>query len=68
MDEFINYLDIEMFFWLEFYLLSYVGVLLIVFYDCYFLDKVVNEVYELSCKKMIYYKGNYFKYLELKVE
>ena len=68
LDEPTNHLDIETLSWLESYLPSYAGALLIVSHDRYFLDKVVNEVYELSRKKMTHYKGNYSKYLELKAE
>lgn len=68
LDEPTNHLDIDTLSWLENYLPGYSGALLIVSHDRYFLDKVVNEVYELSRRKMHYYKGNYSKYLELKAE
>ncbi|MCH3198763.1 ABC-F family ATP-binding cassette domain-containing protein [Enterococcus faecium] len=68
LDEPTNHLDIETLSWLENYLQSYTGALLIVSHDRYFLDKVVNEVYELSRRKMRHYKGNYSKYLDLKAE
>lgn len=68
LDEPTNHLDIETLAWLENYLPSYSGALLIVSHDRYFLDKVVSEVYEISRHKMRYYKGNYSKYLELKAE
>jgi len=66
LDEPTNHLDIETLSWLESYLQSYDGALLIVSHDRYFLDKVVNEVYEISRKKISHYKGNYSKYLDLK--
>ena len=68
LDEPTNHLDIETLSWLESYLQSYTGALLIVSHDRYFLDKVVTEVYELSRKKMRHYKGNYSKYLDVKAE
>lgn len=68
LDEPTNHLDIDTLSWLENYLPSYSGALLIVSHDRYFLDKVVNEVYEISRHKMRYYKGNYSKYLDLKAE
>ncbi|EOL43612.1 ABC-F family ATP-binding cassette domain-containing protein [Enterococcus caccae] len=68
LDEPTNHLDIDTLSWLENYLPTYSGALLIVSHDRYFLDKVVNEVYEISRHKMRYYKGNYSKYLELKAE
>ncbi|AIM25281.1 ABC-F family ATP-binding cassette domain-containing protein [Melissococcus plutonius] len=66
LDEPTNHLDIETLAWLETYLSSYTGALLIVSHDRYFLDKIVTEVYELSRKKLNYYKGNYSDYLKLK--
>lgn len=68
LDEPTNHLDIETLAWLENYLQSYTGALLIVSHDRYFLDKVTTEVYELSRKKMRHYKGNYSKYLDMKAE
>ncbi|KAF1295685.1 multidrug ABC transporter ATP-binding protein [Enterococcus sp. JM4C] len=68
LDEPTNHLDITTLAWLENYLQNYTGALLIVSHDRYFLDKVANEVYELSRKKMRHYKGNYSRYLELKAE
>ncbi|MGL4697159.1 ABC-F family ATP-binding cassette domain-containing protein [Enterococcus larvae] len=68
LDEPTNHLDIETLSWLEGYLPNYSGALLIVSHDRYFLDKVVTEIYELSRRKMHYYKGNYSKYLKLKAE
>lgn len=66
LDEPTNHLDIETLNWLENYLQLYHGALLIVSHDRYFLDKVVNEVYEISRQKIAHYKGNYSKYLTLK--
>lgn len=66
LDEPTNHLDIETLSWLENYLQAYTGALLIVSHDRYFLDKVVNEVYEISRQKISHYKGNYSKYLDLK--
>lgn len=68
LDEPTNHLDIETLAWLENYLQSYTGALVIVSHDRYFLDKVATEVYELSRKKMRHYKGNYSKYLDMKAE
>lgn len=68
LDEPTNHLDIDTLSWLENYLQGYTGALLIVSHDRYFLDKVVNEVYELSRQKMRHYKGNYSRYLTLKAE
>ncbi|MGF2943058.1 ABC-F family ATP-binding cassette domain-containing protein [Enterococcus xiangfangensis] len=66
LDEPTNHLDIETLAWLEDYLQGYSGALLIVSHDRYFLDRVVNEIYELSRDKIRHYTGNYSRYLDLK--
>ncbi|WP_338434325.1 ABC-F type ribosomal protection protein [Ligilactobacillus saerimneri] len=63
LDEPTNHLDIDTLTWLENYLQAYHGALLIVSHDQYFLDKVVNEVYEISHHHSAYYKGNYSHYV-----
>lgn len=66
LDEPTNHLDIETLSWLEQYLSGYDGAILIVSHDRYFLDKVVNQVYELSRNLIKKYVGNYSKYLDQK--
>ncbi|EAH2094916.1 ABC-F family ATP-binding cassette domain-containing protein, partial [Listeria monocytogenes] len=66
LDEPTNHLDIETLAWLETYLQNYHGSLLIVSHDRYFLDKVVNQVYEISRTKIDYYKGNYSSFVNQK--
>ena len=68
LDEPTNHLDIETLGWLENYLQNYRGALLMVSHDRYFLDKIVQEVYEISRRKMSHYKGNYSRYLDQKAE
>ena len=68
LDEPTNHLDIETLSWLENYLKNYRGALLMVSHDRYFLDKIVEEVYEISRRKMSHYKGNYSRYLDQKAE
>lgn len=68
LDEPTNHLDIETLSWLEQYLQSYDGAILIVSHDRYFLDKVVNQVYEISRNVITKYPGNYSFYLEKKAE
>lgn len=68
LDEPTNHLDIDTLSWLEGYLQSYPGAILIVSHDRYFLDKVVNQVMELSRTSIKKYTGNYSKYLEQKAE
>lgn len=66
LDEPTNHLDIDTLSWLEQYLQSYDGAILIVSHDRYFLDKVVTQVYEVSRKQIQRYTGNYSSYLDQK--
>ncbi|MDX5476095.1 MAG: ATP-binding cassette domain-containing protein [Bacillaceae bacterium] len=68
LDEPTNHLDIETLSWLESYLQSYPGALLIVSHDRYFLDKVVSIVYEISRNQSAKFLGNYSSYLQAKAE
>ena len=68
LDEPTNHLDVKTLFWLEEYLSSYKGALLIVSHDRYFLDKTVSGVWELENKTLSVFKGNYSKYKVLKAE
>ncbi|MBE1557018.1 ABC-F family ATP-binding cassette domain-containing protein [Sporosarcina limicola] len=63
LDEPTNHLDIETLGWLEKYLVSYEGAILIVSHDRYFLDEIVTIVYEVSRRKVTKYTGNYSAYL-----
>lgn len=64
LDEPTNHLDIDTLSWLEGYLASYPGAIVIVSHDRYFLDKTVSIVYEISRHKMKKYHGTYSKFLE----
>ncbi|RTR27559.1 ABC transporter ATP-binding protein [Robertmurraya yapensis] len=66
LDEPTNHLDIDTLSWLEGYLQGYDGAILIVSHDRYFLDKVVNQVYEISRLHISKYTGNYSAYLDQK--
>ena len=66
LDEPTNHLDMATLAWLEDYLQSYKGALLIVSHDRYFLDKVVNQVFELRHHQLHIYKGNYSFYTKEK--
>ncbi|WP_144481507.1 ABC-F family ATP-binding cassette domain-containing protein [Cytobacillus oceanisediminis] len=66
LDEPTNHLDIDTLSWLEQYLQGYAGAILIVSHDRYFLDKVVNQVYEISRHQLTKFPGNYSSYLEQK--
>lgn len=68
LDEPTNHLDNKMSDWLENYLRSFRGVLLMVTHDRYFLDKVTNHIWEIDGGKVYYYNENYSGYLERKAE
>jgi len=66
LDEPTNHLDIETLTWLENYLRHYPGAILVVSHDRYFLDKLVNKIYEISRGVSHRYTGNYSAYLQQK--
>lgn len=68
LDEPTNHLDNKMSDWLENYLRSFRGVLLMATHDRYFLDKVTNHIWEVDGGKVYYYDENYSGYLERKAE
>lgn len=63
LDEPTNHLDIDTLTWLESYLIGYPGAIVIVSHDRYFLDKIVNTVYEVAHQTTTKYFGSYSKYL-----
>jgi ATP-binding cassette subfamily F protein uup len=65
LDEPTNHIDAETVAWLEEYLLSVPGALLMVTHDRYFLDRVVNRIVELDRRQLVNYPGSYGRYLEL---
>ncbi|MCI1822510.1 MAG: ABC-F family ATP-binding cassette domain-containing protein [Megasphaera sp.] len=64
LDEPTNHLDMEMLEWLESYLLSYGGGILIVSHDRYFLDRVTTSILEMENGTITKYKGNYSRYIQ----
>lgn len=68
LDEPTNYLDMETLTWLENYLKSYIGAILVVSHDRYFLDSLVTTIYEIDKTKTVRYKGNYSQYIDQKSE
>jgi ATP-binding cassette subfamily F protein 3 len=66
LDEPTNYLDIPTLTWLENYLRTYRGAILVVSHDRYFLDAVVNTIVEIERHEAKRYTGNYSKYIETK--
>ncbi len=68
LDEPTNHLDMESIEWLESYLKSYKGIVLIVSHDRYFLDHVATKIVEVEDKISSSYKGNYSSFVEQKEE
>lgn len=66
LDEPTNHLDIESIAWLEDFLKSYTGAVLIISHDRYFLDKIVTKTIEIENKKSHIYEGNYSFYAKNK--
>lgn len=64
LDEPTNHLDIETMTWLEKYLITYPGAIVIVSHDRYFLDQTVSIVYEISRNHITKYAGTYSYFLE----
>ncbi|MEY8441714.1 ABC-F family ATP-binding cassette domain-containing protein [Lactobacillaceae bacterium 24-114] len=68
LDEPTNHLDMGVLSWLEDYLKSYKGALLVVSHDRYFLDRVVSDVYDLDNQTLKHYTGNYTQFMQTKRE
>lgn len=66
LDEPTNHLDMSTIEWLEGYLKSYPKAVIIVSHDRMFLDKVVDEVYEIEYRRMKRYSGNYTSFTRQK--
>jgi ATP-binding cassette subfamily F protein 3 len=68
LDEPTNHLDLPSIEWLEEYLKSYKGTVIVVSHDRYFLDKMVSKIVEVSMQRIFEYPGNYQFFLESKEE
>ncbi|PHU35068.1 ABC-F family ATP-binding cassette domain-containing protein [Pseudobutyrivibrio ruminis] len=66
LDEPINHLDLKSIMWLEGYLSSYKGAVIIVAHDRYFLDKIADHVVDLSYGRTSVYTGNYTAFMQQK--
>jgi len=66
LDEPTNHLDIESIIWLENWLSKYIGAILLVSHDKFFLDSITNRTIEVSFAKINDYKASYTKYLDLR--
>ena len=68
LDEPTNHLDLESVKWLEGFLKSYQGAVLMVSHDREFLDNTVDRVAEIDLGKVVLYTGNYSSYLKQRDE
>ncbi len=68
LDEPTNHIDADTIAWLEKYLMSRSGGLLMVTHDRYFLERAANRIVELDRRKLVSYGGNYGRYLEKRTE
>ncbi len=68
LDEPTNHLDLPSIEWIEEYLQSFEGCVIVVSHDRQFLDKMVNKIVEVANKRVYQYTGNYSKFLELKAD
>ena len=68
LDEPTNHLDLLALLWLQNYLKNYSGALLLISHDREFMDEVVQQVHEISERKLIAYTGNYTDYLRQREE
>ena len=68
LDEPTNHLDLQALDWLEEFLRSWPGTLVIISHDRFFLDRVTTRTWELASERIDDYPGNYTKYLQLKAE
>lgn len=68
LDEPTNHLDLPSIEWIEEYLQSYEGTVIIVSHDRYFLDRMVTKIVEVANKKVYQWAGNYSKFLDLRSE
>lgn len=66
LDEPSNHLDMSSIEWLEGYLKTYKGTVIVISHDRYFLDRVVTKIVEIEDGETAFYDGNYSYYIEEK--
>ncbi|WP_195940692.1 ribosomal protection-like ABC-F family protein [Romboutsia sp. 1001713B170131_170501_G6] len=67
LDEPTNHLDAEAIEWLEVFLKQYKGTVILISHDRYFLDQVVNRVFEIHNKRLKSYNGNYSDFVKASI-
>ncbi|MCH1918254.1 ABC transporter ATP-binding protein [Shewanella sp. A3A] len=68
LDEPTNHLDLDTMFWLESWLKSYQGTLVLISHDRDFIDGVVGEIIHVENQQLNYYKGNYSAFERIRAE
>ena len=68
LDEPTNHLDIESIIWLEEYLVTYPGIVMVISHDKQFLNNVCNRIFELEFGRLNQFAGNYDKYVVEKLQ
>jgi ATP-binding cassette subfamily F protein 3 len=68
LDEPTNHLDVEAVEWLEGTLRTWQGAVIIASHDRYFLDRVVDTIWEMDVRHLDAYRGNYSAYLKQRTE
>lgn len=68
LDEPTNHLDLKMLAWLESYLKNYQGTIIVVSHDRYFLDHLVNKIFDMQGTTLTEYRGNYSEFLVKRAE
>jgi ATP-binding cassette subfamily F protein 3 len=68
LDEPTNHLDIDALVWLEKWLISYQGMILLISHDRFFLDQIVDEILLIENKIFQQYSGNYSRFERLRAE
>jgi ATP-binding cassette subfamily F protein 3 len=64
LDEPTNHLDLVSLLWLQNYLKTYSGAVLLISHDRQFMDEIIENVFEISERRLLEWKGNYSAYLE----
>ncbi len=64
LDEPTNHLDLLSLLWLQQYLKTYSGAVLLISHDRQFMDEIIETVYDIADQRLVQYTGNYTAYLE----
>jgi len=68
LDEPTNHLDTESLEWLESWLLNFLGTIIVISHDRYFMDKLMTQIAELAHQRLTIYQGNFSYYLKEKIK